>query len=164
MKERTIAKLIDLAIEAEESAERLYREMARKFAYLDEVADFWRRYADAETGHAQWLRRVRETIDPDRLSAPLDFQVLQEAQRLETTISTTLQTIDNLEDAYQLAHELEHSEINTVFEVLVTNLAEDEETGRFLRAQLREHIALLIDGFPADFRDPVVLQAAKALA
>jgi rubrerythrin len=163
-KNATVAELIELAIEAEEAAERLYGEMARKFAPYEEVADFWKRYADVEASHAQWLRHIQGTVNPRRLTAPLDFQVLQDARKLQKTIPQTLRAIDNLEDAYQLAHELESSEMNTIFEVLVTNFAEDDEAGRFLRAQLREHMATLISGFPADFRDPAARRAVKALA
>lgn len=160
----TIAELIELAIEAEEATERLYREMARKFAPYEEVADFWKRYADTEASHAQWLRHIQETVNPRQFTAPIDFQVFQDAQNVQKMIPQTLQTIDNLEDAYQLAHELESSEVNTIFEVLVTNFAGNDETGRFLRAQLHEHVATLINGFPADFRDPAALRAVKALA
>jgi len=159
----TIARLVELAIEAEEAAERLYLELARKFARYGDVADFWRRYADTEASHAQWLRHIQETVNPRQLTAPIDFQVFQDAQNVQKLIPQSLQAIDNLEDAYQLAHELESSEVNTIFEVLVTNFAGDDEAARFLRAQLREHVAMLVSGFPADFQDPAARRAVKAL-
>ena len=158
----TVAELIDLAIEAEESAEQLYREMARKFAHHEEAANFWQRYAGVEAEHAQWLRRIQKTVSPRRLSAPIDFQVFQDAQKLQQIVPKTLQGIDNLENAYQLAHELEHSEVNAVFEVLVTNLSEDDEAGKFLRAQLREHVAMLNYGFPADLQSSAARRKVKA--
>jgi hypothetical protein len=54
----------------------------------------------------------------------------------------------NLENAYQLVHELENSETNAVFDFLISNFAEDRTTQDFLRSQLKDRIGKLAFNFP----------------
>jgi rubrerythrin len=149
----TLAQLLDLAIEAERAAERLYHELAAKFAHHETVAAFWREYAGEEAMHAEWLERLRDSLTPERLSAPADPGVLQEANRaLQVPVERMLQGIHNLEDAYQLVNDLENSETNAVFDFLITNFAEDKKTQAFLRSQLKDHIGKLAIDFPVQFK------------
>jgi rubrerythrin len=155
--ESTIARLLDLAIAAEKAAEELYRGLGTRFAHHEDVADFWREYADEEVMHAAWLERLRDSLAPERLSAPADPGVMEEAHRaLQVPVKRRLQDVHNLEDAYQLAHELESSETNAVFGFLIGNFAGDKKTRAFLRSQLQDHIGKLIIDFPSQFRLDVV--------
>lgn len=160
----TVAELFELAIAAEKAAEELYRALEAKFAHHQEVADFWRKYAAEEAGHAQWLERLRRASSPEQLSAPADPLMLKDARKvLQFSIENTLEKTENLEDAYQLVHRLENSEINAIFEFLVTNFSSDEETQSFLRSQLHDHITKLTTGFPTRFRSAVRRRETKAL-
>ena len=125
----TVSELFELAIAAEKAAEELYRRLEKKFAHHQEVADFWRKYAAEEVGHAHWLERLRDALNPDQLSAPADPFVLKDAHKvLQFSVENRLNDIKNLEDAYQLVNELENSETNAIFEFLITNFSSDEET------------------------------------
>jgi len=161
---KTTAELFKLAIAAEEAAEELYLGLKAKFAHQPEIADFWREYAREEVGHACWLESVRDKSSPEQLSAPADPSILNDARKLlRFSPQHALEEIKNLEDAYQLANELENSEINVVFEFIITNFSSDESAGSFLRAQLRDHIARLVTEFPARFTSAASRQAVKAL-
>lgn len=161
--EATVAELFDLAIAAEKAAEALYRGLEAKFAHHQEVADFWGKYAAEEAGHAKWLERLRDTSGPGQLSALADPHILKDARKvLQFSVENRLREIKNLEDAYQLAHELESSETNAIFEFLITNFASDEETQSFLRSQLKEHIAMLTVGFPTQFQSAVRRREIRA--
>jgi hypothetical protein len=78
-------------------------------------------------------------------------------------VERRLRDVHNLEDAYQMVHELENSETNAVFDFLITNFAEDKKTQAFLRSQLRDHIGKLATDFPVQFRLAPVRRGIKAL-
>jgi rubrerythrin len=159
----TVADLFKLAIAAEGATEQLYRGFQAKFAHHPDVAHFWEGYAAEESGHAQWLKRLRESSSPEHLSASADPKMLQAARWvLRFSVDDALAQIQNLQEAYELAHETEHSETNLIFEFLITNFS-DKKTLAFLRAQLGDHTGRLINEFPARFGSPTVRQAVEAL-
>ena len=159
----TLAQLLDLAIAAERAAEALYRGLELKFSDYDEVATFWQEYAGEEVVHAEWLGRLRDSLSPEQLAATANPSVLEEATRaLRVPVKKRLQGVHNLEDAYQLVHEMENSETNAVFDFLISNFAEDKKTQAFLRSQLQDHIGKLAIDFPSQFRLDEVRKQIKA--
>ena len=160
----TIAELFELAIGAEKAAETLYRGLEAKFAHHPKVADFWRAYAIEEAGHARWLKRLRDRASPEQLSAPADPNVQRGMHEVhEFSIEDALKGIKNLEDAYQLANELESAETNATFEFLITNFPSDERTQSFLRTQLKSHVGKIMIEFPVQFQPVAARRAIKAL-
>ncbi len=160
----TLAELMQLAIQLEQSAEALYHGMAAKFAHYPEVAAFWERYAAEELGHARWLERLQRTTSPEKLALPADPLMLQTAQRLQQfSVETALGKIKNLEDALQLAIELENSETNAIFEFLIVNCSTDKGVVGFLRNQLKNHITNLTEALPTQYKGKMQRLAAQAL-
>ncbi len=160
----TIAELIDLAIAAEEAAEKLYLGFETRFAHHTPVARSWQKYALEEAGHTHWLERLRERASPEQLATLAEPRIVRDARlALQRSVDDLLQTVGTLEDAYQLAHEFEHAETNIVFEFLISSFAEDRNTRMFLRAQLREHVAKLMIGFPQEFQNSAIRQEIMAL-
>ena len=160
----TMGELFELAIAAEKAAEELYRGLELKFSHHPEIAGFGKEYAAEETGHARQLEDIRDTLSPDQLSAPADPRQLKYARRvLQSPVEKKLKCVNNLEDAYQLAHELESSETNAIFEFLITDFAVAREAHSFLRSQLGEHIARITTEFPARFGDVTERLAIEAL-
>jgi rubrerythrin len=145
----TIAELIEMAIAAEKAAEELYQGLAAKFAHQEDAAAFWRRYAGEEAMHAAWLERLQESLTSEQSATPADPSILESANRaLQVSVDRRLKEVENLEDAYQLVHDLENSETNAVFDFLITNFSEDKKTQTFLRSQLQDHIGKLTSEFP----------------
>jgi rubrerythrin len=145
----TVAELIKLAIAAEKTAEELYQGLEAKFAHQEDAAAFWRRYAGEEAMHAAWLEQLQESLTSEQLAAQADPSILESANRaLQVSVDRRLKEVENLEDAYQLVHELENSETNAVFDFLITNFSEDAKTQTFLRSQLKDHIGKLTTDFP----------------
>ena len=160
----TVAELFELAIAAEKAAEVLYLGFAVKFSYHGDVADFWRDYAGEEAGHARWLERTFENSGPEQLSTPADPEILRDARKLvEFSPQNALGEIKNLEDAYQLSNKLENSEMNVIFEFIISNFSSDETAGSFLRSQLKDHIARLMLEFPARFSHAASRQTVAVL-
>jgi hypothetical protein len=159
----TVDELFDWAMKAEKIAEDVYRHFQASFASQSDVARFWRNYAAAEVGHALALKRIRETLSPEQLVAAADAETASAAQRLLMfPVQKALQGVKDLEDAYQLANEIESGETNVVFEFLIIHFAWDAQAQSLMRSQLRDHVAKLSTGFPARFRSSASRMAIKA--
>ncbi len=93
-----------------------------------------------------------------------DPLMLQAALKLsEFSVDHALKRIQNLDDAYELASELENSETNAIFEFLFMNYYTDANTVTFLRSQLREHVTRLADSLPAAYRSRETRQGIRAI-
>ena len=105
-----------------------------------------------------------ETRKALRRAAPADPRQLKYARReLQSPVEKKLKCVKNLEDAHQLAHELESSETNAIFEFLITDFSVAKKSHSFLRAQLGEHIGRIMTEFPARFGGTASRLAIKAL-
>jgi rubrerythrin len=148
----TIDELFDVAIEAERTAARLYRALAGLFKEQPSVAAFWARYAAAEDQHAAWLIKTREGLSDARRRAPADPEIVENLDRVQRLrVDDLIAEMRTLDDAYQLASDLENSETNAIFGFIVDNFAEDADTQAFLQEQLRDHVRGLMFSFPKEF-------------
>ena len=59
-------------------------------------------------------------------------------------------SINNLDEAYELAHELESSEVNAIFKFLTIEFVSNAEREQFIVSQIDQHQQKLID-FSSDF-------------
>jgi len=138
----SVDELFTLAIAAEKLNREFYLTLAGRFNRQPEISDFWRQYAQEETGHMRWLENRRATLDDRRLSAPAAEDIVAAIRKvLRFPLQDALAGVRTLEDACQLADELEHAETNAVFEFLIENFATDLQAMSFLRQQLHQHIA-----------------------
>ena len=162
----TISELFDYAVKLERATETLYRACEKLFAHSPEVALFWKRYGDEENGHALYLERIKANLEAERLAAPADVKMIWAAR--ECLMASSLERLDqvqNLEDAYQLALELENSETNSIFEFMVHNFSKDElaRSRKFIHTQLTTHIAHLENDLPSDYRSSLARQKLPAV-
>ena len=150
----TVGDLVSLAVQAERNAEALYDGMSKMFIRYPEVARFWAHYANEEAGHARWMLNLRNRICPDLLTRPADSELWSRAVKLvEPSVDDLLGGIHDLQDAWELANEMEHGETNLIFAFLIDNFTDDDLTLTFLRIQLREHMEHLLVGLPVQFGD-----------
>jgi hypothetical protein len=162
--EVTVNQLFDMAIAAERAAEGVYRRLQAMFAPHPDVVRFWSDYAAAEDSHAQWLEHIRAAIDAGQLAAPADPHTVHAAQALlRFPVEQALQGIQTLDDAYQLASEMESGETNVVFDFLIGHFAADPQAQAFMRSQLKDHISKISSGFPARFRSSASRLSVKAI-
>jgi rubrerythrin len=162
---QSVRILFEYAIAAEHYARELYREFERLFTADPRVAAFWQRYAAEETGHATWLERLLKQLPPETCNAPADSDKLEAARRIiKVPLATALAGVETLEDAYQLAHELESSEINTIFQFLLFTFADDPQATQYARDQLSDHVARLTTAFPEPYTGVRSRRAFRAVA
>lgn len=161
----TVGALFEYAIALERAAESLYRHFAAIFSHYPEVARFWNAYADEERGHASYLEQVRAGVSAERLSSPADNAMLQKVHYcLEAAAQAQETNIENLDEAYHLAVELENSETNAIFEFMIVNFSTEElaKAHKFLKTQLSSHVARLENDFPNPYKSRTARQHALA--
>lgn len=142
----TTEDLFKWATAAEKEAQAFYLGLSKKFSHVPEVANFWQEMAEEERLHAEGLEEIFSSLTPQQQEAPADPDTLWKAQELsQFSAFRTLQRVKTLEDAYEITHELEYSEVNTVFEFILTEFVDDETQREFVITQLREHMARLLD-------------------
>jgi len=152
-KNETMATLFTLAINAEKAAQSFYRGLTKKFSYLPEISNFWKKMEEDEKYHARELENIFNSLPPDKLLVPADQPVLWKAKEVSKfSVEDNLDSIKTLEDAYQIANEFENSEINTVFAFLTRKFISSAERKRFVLSELKYHLAKLM-GFPQSFGD-----------
>jgi rubrerythrin len=150
--EPTVERLLEVAVELEEHARQVYDGLAERFAHVPEVAKFWRQYAAAEANHRKALEQLRASLPRGKAGQLVDASLLQSGQRLlAVSVEELLKPITDLDDAYELANELEASETNKVFEFLVRELASDPRVLEFLSADLQEHVEHIWKEFPSPY-------------
>ncbi|MFN2283614.1 MAG: hypothetical protein ACK2UQ_04275, partial [Anaerolineae bacterium] len=128
-----------------------------------DVAEFWQRYVTDEIAHARWLARVQGNLSVEQLADRADPAMLENARHAaNVSVEALLDDVHTLEDAYELVNDLENSEINAVFEFLISSFPTDPDVLTFLRTQLMDHINRLLTAFPERFRVPEARLAAVA--
>jgi rubrerythrin len=120
IKEPTVRKAVDLAIETEEIGIKFYQRVAKKFEDKPEVAETFRRLSDDEKIHAERFRKILEQEAPE--DAP---PVSTERYRLEylraisrseifkrEQMENLREKVESMEDALQLAIDLEKNTLH----------------------------------------------------
>ena len=145
------ADLFEMAVQAEKTAMNLYLTLVQKFLHLPEVTAFWQGMLEDEITHARELESIRGSLNSEVLNAPADPSLLEKAHKAcDCAILDKLESVADLDDAYELANEFEHSEVNTVFAALITDFTGLDDKARFASNELQVHLAKLMD-FPSKF-------------
>ena len=161
----SIQALFEYSIAAENYAEQMYRRFEEMFAAEPKIAACWLRYAAEEHGHASWLEKLLGGLPAEARTAPANTEMLETARHLVAVpLDKVLAQIQTLDDAYELAHELEYSEVNTVFEFLLTTFGRDMQTAQFVRKQLGDHVARLENEFPDPFTSAFRRRSVRAIS
>ncbi len=160
MKANTADELLELSLGFEENAREIYTKWAQLFASVPDVAAFWSEYVLDEAYHARLLEELRRRLSPEQLVTLIENELAGDTKRLLAFLQKE-QNIENLDQAYHYANMIENSEINPLFEVLMSTFEKDEKTIALIRLQLNEHIGKLTNKFPKRFSRPELRQAIK---
>jgi hypothetical protein len=142
----TLSGLFERAIAAENAARDFYLGLARKFSSQPVIVAFWKSMAEDEEEHARILERSRKSIGQSRLDAAIDISMVKRADTLSNlSVLRMLKSVHNLDDAYLLAHELEASDVNTIFNFLKLKLVPDGEKTNLSAGTIDNHLRKLVD-------------------
>jgi hypothetical protein len=161
----TVGEVFETAIATERSFEDLYNQMQIAFAQLPDMAQFWGRFSSDEARHATWLSGLRARLDRDVLSKPVSEEIVRLVRGVaDFSADRAMSQVSDLEDAFELANELENAETNAIFQFLIQNFEPDAQMQAFLRTQLDKHIGALMYAVPPAYKDPVIRKALKISA
>jgi hypothetical protein len=149
----TLSKLFECGIAAENAARDFYLGLIRKFSSRPVVCALWKQMVEDEEGHARILTRSRDSVPPDKLGEVVDAAMARKAEALcRLSVPEMLNSVHNLDDAYMLAHELENSDVNALFDFLKLKLVPRGEKDKFLPDLIESHLRKLMD-FEKTFGD-----------
>ena len=142
-------ELLKLSIGFEEDTQKLYQDWAKKFSRVPVVAAFWQDYSEDEATHARLLKELRARLSRAQLATPIECEVVGDTRKLLTSLKK--EELEDLEQAFQYANRLEHSELNPLFILIISFFEADEKAKAMLRLLISKHINKPIDNFPVRF-------------
>ena len=146
MSGETIGWLFQKAIGWELSAHGVYTSLSGRFSAHPDVGAFWKGMADDELLHAEEYRAAQRSLTSLQLDHVLGAKELGDALEVESLWSAVGEReLRTLQDCYETAHELESSEINSIFQFVMLDMVSDSASRRFLVSQIEEHIGRLDD-------------------
>ena len=140
----TIKDEFQVAISCEKLAEAVYREFMKKFAHVPEIEQFWNDMVEDEIKHAKNLEEVYETLTDEQRNGPADSHLILELRNiLALRLEDVTGPVKTLDDAFNIASELEDSEVNAAFRSLTKEFILKEEYRRALLDVVEVHLARL---------------------
>lgn len=142
----TLKQVLDAAIQIEQAAAGLYRRLHARFSHHPRSAALWEAMAADEDGHARFLREVEARSPGEILALPATAETVAKVLRVSRLSGQDLLSpIRTLRDAYDVAHQLESSEINAILEFLVTEALPGDFEPEFIRGHITAHQQRLTD-------------------
>ncbi len=140
-REATLGQLIDTLITSEQATERFYMGLVELFLHEPIAAEVWWDMAAGEASHIWLVEKAREAVMAAGLwDEPVDAALLDQARRLASFSPERLWArIQNLEDAYQAAHEVEGMEFDALLEPIMIDVFPGDIRNRLARSQLDSH-------------------------
>ena len=136
--QKTIERLIETAIDVELQIASLYEAFSDMFPQVPGLAAFWNSMKRDEMEHVTILEETRGLLTSEKLSAEAPSKTWDDIFGVQSMLKQNqLETIHTLDDAYELAHEIESSEANAILELLSFEA--------FARAKRRQLVHLIID-------------------
>ncbi|MFQ5963501.1 MAG: ferritin family protein [Candidatus Scalinduaceae bacterium] len=138
--EHMVADIIERSIEIECKAGELYAKLSMLFSHFPEISTLWDKLAKDEILHMKTLQDIYDSMTREQLLSHIDKQMWKNIVKIQNLMNTNLAgSIKNLDDAYELAHQIEFSEINEIFKSLVTINVLPEEQEQLVLSNVMRH-------------------------
>ena len=143
--EHTNEQLFEMAIEIEHRAASLYEAFSIMFTDVSGLDAFWQVLINDELGHEKMLRDTRKVLSAAQLQAPAEESMWRGVMRIRHWFTDELaESVRTLDDAYELAHEFEYSEVNAIFEFLASEWISSEKRKKIIHAVIERHLNSLL--------------------
>lgn len=163
MNEDSASCIFNKAIEMEYDAQQLYLRFAGLFQHFNEIAVFWKDLANDEAIHAEKLCSIRDNMSRDKLTSPVSSILYHNSIKSHAIdIGHIMSTINDLDDAYEIAHDIEFSEVNVIFKLLVTDYGAADQRRDFLASEIKNHQSKLVN-FGQRFGDKIFRSSIEAV-
>jgi len=138
--ELVLGKIFEKAIETKRRVGQIYRQFARLFSHIPEVEDFWRKMNINQITHADWLKEIKESLTEEQILSLPQVELVLKTHSIKNLFDKhSKKEIGNLHDAYEVAHEIESSEVNNLFKMLSSEFISSEKKKNFILAEIDEH-------------------------
>jgi rubrerythrin len=145
MPEMNIQMLFEHAISWETRARDLFADFANLFSHEPKVSSFWIQLSKDESGHIGVLRDILGKMPTAKRLMTVSNEQWNSVTQVEELINeASRRKVLTLDDAYELAHQIETSEVNALFKMLVTDYLPDEKGHKFILSEVTEHIEKLM--------------------
>ncbi len=142
----TVREVLERAIQIERRVADLYAVFAKQFSRVPGISEFWNDLRRDEIGHMGELCVIYESLPAEKLCSPESGAISASVNRaLASVEGECLGKIKTLDDAYQIARELEFSEINAIFKYLTIDLVSPTSRSEIITYQVDEHQQKLVD-------------------
>jgi rubrerythrin len=144
--EDTIETEFQIAIKCENLAAAVYREFMKKFAHMPEIVEFWNDMVEDEEKHAMHLEKVFDSLSQEQLNMKADPNLLGELRGvLGLKLEDVTSSVKTLDDAYEVAHNLENSEVNAAFRFLMKEFVSVKERQKAILNTVDVHLGRLMN-------------------
>jgi hypothetical protein len=151
--EYTIENLLEYAIEIEYKAAHAYGTLSKLFPQVPGLTAFWQGLKEDELEHANILHETRNLMTPEQLLQDPGRKTWEDMGNLQLMLTKDLlAAVNTLEDAYQLAYDLEFSEVNTIFQFLTVECIPLGKTKQLINSMINRHLKKVSD-FSRTFGD-----------
>ena len=118
----TIGDVFQEAIANELKVRDLYLQYSHLFDFNHFASDFWKDLAADENKHAHELKEAYNLLTPEQKDQSPEKVVQDGMYKVRQQITTIfLRPVNNLFDAYHIAHELEAGELNYIFKIMISS-------------------------------------------
>lgn len=144
--DRNLKSLFEHAIDIEMSAAKIYRLYEKLFHHIPDVAKLWMSMAQDEIKHAEVLKESFESLPQSVLDTSPGQLMWQNMVSVKQAMKNHMNTqVENLDDALDIAHQMESSEINAIFKFLAVEHFSDSVRESFIESELMDHQKKLVD-------------------
>jgi rubrerythrin len=138
--ERSIESVFTACIQNEMRAYSIYKQFTEFFANEPQICCFWAKLAMEEKLHAKALQNIQKEVSSTQLCELANNHLFQDVQMATSFLNKYRpETVRTLDDAYEVAHEIEFSEVNAVLKLLTCSFISREIRKKALIAQLSNH-------------------------
>jgi len=160
--ETSFDEIFQSAIEIEKTAGKIYEKIAELFSDFPKIVDFWKGMSKDESDHAKWLLEIKESISEEELSSSPEYELILKVHSIKKLLDEcSKKKVDNLDDAYELANDVESSGVNNLFRLFTHKFVSSEDKKKFTLSKVTQHQLRIMD-FPDNFGDKVLRREIKA--
>ena len=128
MPEMDIQMLFEYAISWEARARDLFADFVNLFSHEPKVSAFWIQLSKDESGIWECLKTSWNKMPTEERLMKVSNEQWNSVTQVEELIKeASTRKVLTLDDAYELAHQLETSEVNALFKMSVIDYLPDEE-------------------------------------
>ncbi|MBN2245670.1 MAG: hypothetical protein JW755_07475 [Candidatus Aminicenantes bacterium] len=123
LNQMTLGDFFLAAMEVEKKASEIYQSLSEAFIQKQDISLFWSGLREDELMHLKMLKKSREALSEKDLELLVDKSMISKIQEVDEFLKENpTEHVQDLNDAFELAHELEFSEVNVIFKFLTIDL------------------------------------------